>query len=107
MTDFWSVENAFFTMILLVVMGVVLALVIAPNVDQIIMTLRGMGFDSGAGTAWDTTGAFWTIHNILVVMLYSPAPLGMLIFLVSVSKRSRRDDYNSGYESGNIYGIEE
>ena len=107
MTDFWSVENAYFTGVLMIVMGVVLSLVVAPNVDMIITTLRGMGFDAGAGTDWDTTSAFWVCHNILVLMFYSIAPLGALIFLIGVSKRSRRDDYSGGYEAGAIYGLEE
>lgn len=107
MTDFWSAENTFFTMILLIVMGVVLALVVAPNIDGIIHTMRGMGFDAGAGTEWDTSYEFWVCHNILIIMLYSPAPLGVLIWLIGVSKRSRRDDYNNGYEAGAIYSMEE
>lgn len=92
-------------MIMMIVLGVALALVVAPNVDMLIHTLRGMGFDAGAGTEWDSTSAFWTAHNILICLLYSPGPLGVLIFLLSCTRRQRRDD--SGLEAGAIYGIEE
>ena len=88
----------------MVVLGVVLALVIAPNVDILIHMLRGMGFDAGAGTEWDTTGPFWTIHNILVVLMYCPAPLGVFIFIIACTRRQRRDEYA---EAGAIYGMEE
>jgi hypothetical protein len=104
MTDFWTVENAFFVMILMIVIGVVLALVVSPNVDMVIHMLRNMGFDAGAGTAWDTSGTFWTIHNIFRIVLYSPAPLGVIIFIIACTKRQRRDDYA---EAGAIYGMEE
>ena len=87
-------------MVLMIVLGVVLALVIAPNVDMIIHTLRGMGFDAGAGTEWDTTYEFWFAHNLFVFLLYSPAPLGVAIFIIACAKKQRRDEYN---ESGNIY----
>lgn len=106
MTDFWSFENSMMTGILLIVLGVVLALVIAPNVDWTIHTLRGMGFDSGAGTSWDSSSEFWVVHNIYVIFLYCPSPLGLIIILVGAAKRSRRDEI-SGYEAGAIYGIEE
>lgn len=95
------------TGILLIVLGVVLALVIAPNVDMTIHTLRGMGFDAGAGTNWDTSGEFWSVHNIYVLFMYCPCPLGLIIILVGATKRSRKDDPSSGYESGAIYSIEE
>jgi len=107
MTDFWSFENSFFTGVILIVLGVVLALVIAPNTDMLIHTLRGMGFDSGAGTDWDSSSEFWVVHNIYVLLLYSPAPLGALIMLIGAAKRSRRDDPSAGYEAGAIYSIEE
>jgi len=91
-------------MIILIVMGVVLALVVAPNFDMTISTLRGMGYDAGAGTDWDTTNEFWFVHNILVLMMYSPGPLGVIIFLISVTKRQRRDSYA---EAGALYYGEE
>ena len=94
-------------MVLLVVLGVAMALVVAPNVDMIITTLRNMGFDAGAGTEWDTTNVFWICHNILIILLYCPGPLGVLIFLLSCTRRNRRDDQNSGVEAGAIYGLEE
>lgn len=107
MTDFWTVENAFFVMVILIVVQVAFALIVSPNVDQVIHTLRGMGFDAGAGTAWDTTSAFWSCHNILILFMYCPGPIGVMIFLISCSRRSRRDTIADGAEAGAIYGLEE
>jgi len=100
MTEFWTIEDAFFLMILMIVFGVVLALGVMPQVDLAINTLRDMGFDAGAGTAWDTTREFWVAHQAFVVLCYSPAPLGVIIFLIACTKRQRRDQFS---ESGAIY----
>jgi heme/copper-type cytochrome/quinol oxidase subunit 2 len=100
LTDFWTIENAFFTMVLMIVLGVALALIIAPNVDMIIHTMRGMGFDAGAGTDWDTTREFWICHNIFIIILYCPAPLGIIIFIMACARKQRRDEFQ---QSGNIY----
>lgn len=100
MTDFWTVEDAFYLMILMVVMGVVLALGVMPVVDKSLNTLRDMGFDAGAGTPWDTTREYWIAHQVFVLTCYMPAPLGVLIFLISCTKRQRRDEFS---EAGAIY----
>lgn len=104
MSDFWTIENTFFVMILMILIGVASALVIAPNVDMVLHNLRGMGFDAGAGTSWDTSGYFWIVRNIFYLVIYSPAPLGILIFVISCVRRQRRDEYA---EAGAIYGMEE
>jgi hypothetical protein len=100
MTEFWTIEDAFFVMVLMIVIGVILALGVMPQVDYIINELRGMGFDAGAGTKWDTTREFWVTHQLFVLLCYTPAPLGVIIFLVACTKRARRDSYA---ESGQIY----
>ena len=106
MTDFFTIEQSAFIMIMMIVLGVIIALVVAPQVDFIITTMRGMGFDAGAGGPWSDSNEFWSVHNILIVLMYSPGPMGIIIFFISVTRRNRRDnvaDAASGYESGAIY----
>jgi len=100
MTEFWTIEDAFFVMVLMIVIGVILALGVMPQADYIINELRDMGFDAGAGTKWDTSREFWVAHQFFVLLCYTPAPLGVIIFLVVCTKRARRDQFS---EAGQIY----
>lgn len=100
MTDFWTIEDAFFIMVTMIVLGVVLSLGVMPQVDLALNTLRGMGFDAGAGTDWDTTREYWIAHQAFILTCYMPAPVGVIIFIISCTKRQRRDDFS---EAGAIY----
>jgi hypothetical protein len=109
MTDILTVENAGMLMIFMIAVGVILALVVAPQVDFIITTMKNMGFDAGAGSPWSDESEFWSVHNILIVIIYCPGPMGIIIFLISVTRRNRRDNVSSveGYEAGSLYYAEE
>lgn len=104
MPDFWTVSRAFMTMILMIVMGIVLSYAVGMAHDFIFVALRNVGIDGGAGTPWDTTGHMWIITNLMYFVLFLPSILGIAIFILSVTRRQRRDEYA---EAGALYMQEE
>jgi Na+-translocating ferredoxin:NAD+ oxidoreductase RnfE subunit len=107
MTDFPSVQQGAMIMIMMIVLGVILALIVLPHVDYFLNNLQLQGFDAGAGTPWDSTREFWALHSLLVLFIMSPGPMGAIIFLISVTRRNRRDNQAEGYEAGSLYYAEE
>ena len=94
MTSFWDVQNAFFTMVIMIIMGVGCVVAFGYYAhDATIPALQKIGFDAGSGTAWDSTGLFWFTEKLFILLLFSPAPLGVIIFIIACSKRQRRDEY--------------
>ena len=104
MSDAQTVGRAFMLMVCLIVFGALLAYAVGMAHDVVVTSLIEHGIDAGEGTPWNSTREL----NILTALLYFicslPPVLGILIFGISVTKRTRRDAY---YESGETYYQEE
>lgn len=84
--------------------GVVLSYGVGMSRDYIFPVLRDLGIDAGAGTAWDVSQYVWIQTNLMYFCLLLPSALGIIIFIISVTRRQRRDEF---VESGAIYHQEE
>lgn len=95
MTDFFTVQNAFFTMVIMIIMGIGCVIGFGYYAhDAVIPMMQKMGFDAASGVpGWDSTGLFWFADKLFILLLFSPAPLGVIIFIISCTRRQRRDEY--------------
>jgi len=95
MTDFWTVANAFWTMVIMIVMGVGAVVGFGYYAhDMVIPMFQKMGFDAASGVdGWDSTGLFWFADKLFITLLFMPAPLGVIIFIIACTRRQRRDEY--------------
>ena len=104
MTDALTTGRAFFLMVGLIVFGICLAFAVGLAHDSIVNILVEHGIDAGQGTDWDSTREVNIITSLLYFVCSLPPLLGAYIFLITITRRSRRTDF---YESGELYMQEE
>lgn len=86
------------------VYGALLVFAVGGAHDFIYSYLQSIGVDGGIGTPWDSSQSIWVITALLYFILSLPPVIGLLVFILSVTRRSRRDSY---YEAGSIYNQDE
>lgn len=97
MTSFASVWQGFVIMVVSIVIGVMMSFAGGIVVDSLIdgFTVAGV-YDVPA--AWDSTGRINTLVNIYYFTMYLIPIIGIAVFITTVFKRQRYDQYGTIYE---------
>lgn len=103
MTEFWTVARGAIFMVFTFLVSLILVFITGTVLDEMIPKFVDAGMDAGIGTSWDTTGPMTVMVNFVYLIPVVISLIGIVVFFLSITRRSRYEDSEPEYDSISRY----